>query len=590
MPNISFAGAKKRKTRHSGNAFRMSRQEAGCTQLALAPHGLLSLVDELLLNVLDHIDNQQALCNLAATCMRFQDLAEPFIWRNLVVLSGSHARNIATALDKRDARIDHVRTLSVRYKDENKEGIEELNHFVALMGKLKHLQLESPCPNNSEWRAGVFFDGYSRIDFTNLLAGAVYARLDVPLTLPMLQSLTLHAHGPADRMFLLGRAKAMFLHPTLRKITLSCLNFEADLDHKDEMVVDKQNSTPLRSLTLIECNVNVQFLDVVLSLPKALTELSIGERLHTFRDCEPNFDRSARTSAALFLAALERQADSLQRLTHIGGMIQYLTSRETDPRGAAKLRSLTRLEHLELGFESHLYYYLRQNGFPPALKTLKILDAAISLNAGHDIRAMSDISFKSITSLVAEHMGSSSIQPGFTIHLHFSDHSIFRLFTIAHPAEQNRLLSTLFLDRPAIYKIATMLKSYNAHFHISRETFPLGTAYIPPYMHGEETPVEEPMYDSEDYWRFNGINYQIIDDEVLRNELQGKKKLAACIGCAARDISVTECRSLANETPCLPCVLAQMQCHWEDESDEEDEGEDEFEGEEESDEYEDYVS
>jgi hypothetical protein len=188
MPNISFVGAKKRKTRHSGYVFRMSRQEPGSTQLALAPHGLLSLVDELLLNILDHINTQHALCSLAATCMRFQDLAEPYIWRDLHVLSGNHARKIAIALDRREARIDYVKILAIRYENDHKEGIEDLNHFIALMGRLEHLQLESPCPNNSEWRAGVFFDGYSRIDYSNLLAGAVYPRLGIPLALPMLQS------------------------------------------------------------------------------------------------------------------------------------------------------------------------------------------------------------------------------------------------------------------------------------------------------------------------------------------------------------------------------------------------------------------
>jgi hypothetical protein len=188
MPNISFVGAKKRKTRHSGYVFKMARQGLDKTQLSLAPSGLLSFVDELLLNILDHIDSREALCHLAATCMRFQDLVEPYIWRELLVLSGMHARKIALALDTRGARVDYVQSLSIRYKDDVKEGIEELNHFIALMGRLKHLTIESPCPNNLEWRAGIFFDGYSRIDYTNLLAGAVYPRLGLPLALPTLQS------------------------------------------------------------------------------------------------------------------------------------------------------------------------------------------------------------------------------------------------------------------------------------------------------------------------------------------------------------------------------------------------------------------
>lgn len=364
----------------------------------------------------------------------------------------------------------------------------------------------------------------------------------------------------------------MFLHPTLRNITLSCLNFEADMILTDDIVVEKQKSTPLRSLTLIECNVDIQFLDVVLSLPKSLKELSISERLYTFPECEPSMEASTRTSSTLFLDALNRQAESLQRLTHVGGSLQYLTPRQTDPHGAAKVRALTGLEHLELGFESHLYYYLRNGGSPPSLKSLKMLDAAISLNAGHNVRATSDIAFRSITSLVTHHLP-WNLHPGFIIHLHYSDHSIFRLYMITHPAEQTRLLTTLFLDRPAIYSIANALKSYRAHFEVSRDTFPSGTAYIPPYMYGEELPVEEKMYDSRDYWRFSGIDYQVIDDEALRNQLKGKQHHSACVGCTNRGIPLHECRKLPSEASCLPCVLARMDCRWDEDDEEGEEGE-----------------
>jgi hypothetical protein len=181
-------GAKKRKTRHSGRDFRMTRQEPGATLLALADNGLLRLVDELLLNIFDQIDSRRDLCNFAATCARLQGLAEPYIWRSLLVLSGRHARNIAAALDSRDARVDFIKELSIRYKDEYKDGIEDLNHWLTLMSKLRHLTLETPCPNNSEWRSGSLFDGWSRINYSNLLASSVFQREGLPVALPMLQS------------------------------------------------------------------------------------------------------------------------------------------------------------------------------------------------------------------------------------------------------------------------------------------------------------------------------------------------------------------------------------------------------------------
>lgn len=189
MPNISFAGAKKRKTRHSSRTFTKARQEPGITMLGPAESGLLRLVDELLLNIIDHIDARDALCSLAATCTRFQGLVEPYIWRDILVVKGDHARRIATALDSRDERTDYIKDLSIRYQDVHRDGISELNHFMGLMGKLRHLHIESPCPNNSEWQAGpVYFDGYSRIDYQNLIASSVYPRLGMQLALPMLQS------------------------------------------------------------------------------------------------------------------------------------------------------------------------------------------------------------------------------------------------------------------------------------------------------------------------------------------------------------------------------------------------------------------
>jgi hypothetical protein len=338
-----------------------------------------------------------------------------------------------------------------------------------------------------------------------------------------------------------------------------------DFDGVLEISESETKTTPLQSLTLIECNVSVQFLNDVLSLPKALKELSIGERLHVFPECQPSMDPENRTSSRQFLVALQKQAHSLQRLTHSGGHVRYLTPRDTDPEGAEKLRSLVDLKYLELGFESHLYYYLRQHGFPPALKSLKMLDSAISINSGHDLRALSDIAFRSLTSLVDGCLP-RTLADDFTLHLKFSDHSFFRLFEIVVATEQAHILSALFFDRAATYKIASMLKSYstNARFLVSRETFPSGKSFIPPYMHGEELPVEELMYTSDDFWCFNGVNYRIMDDENWRNELRKGKKLAVCKRCRSRGLGVNECRSLGDGSACMPCKGNDWgACEWE---------------------------
>jgi hypothetical protein len=188
MPKISFAGSKKRKVRHSGRVYRMSLEGTDEVHPAISESSLALLADELLLNVIEYLDSHAALCNLAATCRRFQGLTEPYIWRSLLVLNGTHALNIAAALDGQDDRIEAIQEISIRYKNEYREGIESLNYYLGMMGRLRHLTLESPCPNNSEWRPGTFFDGWSRIDYSNLIASAIYPREGLTPALPMLQS------------------------------------------------------------------------------------------------------------------------------------------------------------------------------------------------------------------------------------------------------------------------------------------------------------------------------------------------------------------------------------------------------------------
>jgi hypothetical protein len=157
------------------------------TGVASPPPGLLSLADELLLAIIDRIDSKKALCNFAASSPRLQGLAEPYVWRSLLVTHGSHASRIAAALDSRESRPSYVHELSIRYPDSQREGIEELNPFIGLMEKLRHLTIESPCPNNSEWE-NTYFDGSTRVDYRALLEASVYPRAGVAPALPMLQS------------------------------------------------------------------------------------------------------------------------------------------------------------------------------------------------------------------------------------------------------------------------------------------------------------------------------------------------------------------------------------------------------------------
>jgi hypothetical protein len=85
------------------------------------PSQLLLLADELLLSIVEQIDSQEALHNLAATCSRLRNFAEPKIWRSVLVTRGEHAEQVAQAMDS-PIRIDAIHELAIRY-DHHHEGM-----------------------------------------------------------------------------------------------------------------------------------------------------------------------------------------------------------------------------------------------------------------------------------------------------------------------------------------------------------------------------------------------------------------------------------------------------------------------------------
>ncbi|KAF2871656.1 hypothetical protein BDV95DRAFT_521073 [Massariosphaeria phaeospora] len=526
----------------------MERQES-------PPHGrhLLSLVDELLLGIIDQIDTHETLCCLARTCSRLQNLTEPYIWRHLLVRRGSNARQVATALDNKTERTSFVQDLSIRYafKDEDEDGIEKLGPLIRFMDKLRHLRIESPCPNNVDHRGGGVFHNWTKIDYTSLFEATVHPQ-GLPPALPMLQSLHLHGHGPDERKFTFGRTAIIFFHPTLRHITISCINFDAEISHAN-VPAEKLKSTPLQSLTLVECNVNVPFLDVVLSLPRALQELNIGERLFTFDDCRPSLDPQTRTSHPLFLTALNRQAGSLKHLEHIGGDVSCSTSLIVDAQGSAKLRNLAQLEYLQLGFESSLVHYIAHNGCPDSLRTLRLSDAALS--HAHSYSHVQTV-LRLATELVAKRMSNAiDLELGFAYNMFSDALNVVPRHSWGHSLWDDKT------NRDAAYEIATALKVRGSRFRMFGQKFDSGNSYIPPYMFGEEEPTEVLVYDSDRFWTFGETSHQASDDETFGVGAPGGDR-KPCVRCQQAGLHCVIGTGVSDATRdiCLKCEVNGYTC------------------------------
>lgn len=369
--------------------------------------------------------------------------------------------------------------------------------------------------------------------------------------------MTIHGHGSDDKKFLFGRSAVMFLHPTLRRIHLSCTDFDATITHEN-IPLEKKKSTPLQSLTLVECNVNVKFLDVVLSLPKALKELDIGERLHVFPECNPSKDLTTRTSHPLFVDAIARQADSLEKLCHISGRTAYMYTCGPQEFGTSKLRDLTRLHHLELGLESTLVNYLDKDDCPPSLQTLRFTEVAWFQQARKNIDSL----YRHPAAVLNRcYKIRQSISWTGDLDIIFSNpqcQSVLETWL----NERFQVAPDEWFDekpRAPVYRLASLLKASNARLRLLVLKFPAQTEYIPPYMHDEEVPCEEQFYTSDDFWRFGGYNYRVMDDEEFRAEFEKKEKIT-CMPC---EMNGFDCFNGGDGEACLHCVLTKRECNYE---------------------------
>jgi hypothetical protein len=146
---------------------------------------LLSLVDELLLNILEHVNSRASLQNLACTCSRLQALVEPFIYRDLLILSGEHAVQIVKSIQSRENRVWGIRTLQIRYPEAGAAGIETLNLPMKKMSQLRELNIESSCPNNGGVLGKLWGEG--RIDcagffeYASQIVPGPNSRVQIPL-------------------------------------------------------------------------------------------------------------------------------------------------------------------------------------------------------------------------------------------------------------------------------------------------------------------------------------------------------------------------------------------------------------------------
>lgn len=275
----------------------------------------------------------------------------------------------------------------------------------------------------------------------------------------------------------MGRNAIIFLHPTLRNLTISCFDIGEDIEVY--LSVTKK-STALKSLTFEECNIDPTALSAILSVPKSLERLTLGERM--FHLDPAQFNTSLAQSPVLLLQALESQKDSLQYLKHIChdflGGIEVLGSNT----GMLSMVEQLSLTEMELSEQSIFCKILRESTppwmttAPPNLRVLRLLRSSVVWQAGQ---------------------GSRELEPLYSMagclhHLDRLDYIMdgYGRTTFEHVWE-------FWREEPDRNKIVGLVESLSKQDVKRLRIFVMrNTGFIPPYMYGEHVPDEMLGYDS----------------------------------------------------------------------------------------------
>jgi hypothetical protein len=117
----------------------------------MASSPLLSVPTEILLAVVETIDDAASLRSFALTCKLARLLAEPVLYRAVLVTTGSQASCLAKVLQQPPTRAELVQVLDLRPEYGSNADVEELTPLIGAMTQLRALSMESPFANYGHW-------------------------------------------------------------------------------------------------------------------------------------------------------------------------------------------------------------------------------------------------------------------------------------------------------------------------------------------------------------------------------------------------------------------------------------------------------
>jgi hypothetical protein len=489
-----------------------------------------SLPAELVILIVEHLsDDNQTLCTLARTSRALQHLAEEQLYKTIELFTVRDLHNMVQAFTYRHERVRAVHTLKLQYqyheKDlgENFEIRKTFNECIAHMVNLRDWHVESPY-DNCHWSEGEGPEQWVMSDMERFRAALEHACVEGPaeaeriqaerrlgnvvdrtVGLALLESLTIHSHGTDSDFWELGGYHCLFRHPTLRHLHVSCVSFTEIIP---KLRMHKGKKTPLTTLEFNECEISPEALTDILRMPANLKQLTLGENVWNTRRSKRIKPRLTQNAAAS-LEALGAVAHSLESLTHWDPSwkldLDSHKPRRINPPGDG-MRSFHALRYMQCETTSFLHQAIIMNHevAPPNLDTLRLC------------RHWNEpVDFFEHPPNVETYLALPSLK---TLELMQSSWCWLEMSMADYVCDEERLRNR----HAYAYKLYKSGINLKVLIEMHRDG-----SLIPPFLHGEPTPITDCVYDAQEIGFLHDTTTQTsISNEFndLREQIEVAKR------------------------------------------------------------------
>jgi hypothetical protein len=235
---------------------------------------LLGLPNELITAIAEQIDDEVSLRSLALSCRRIQGLAEPSLYRSIFHLYGLQLAKLHSSLCAKPRRAQYIHSIESRCRTTHLTDLDFLARVVDLATNVRNLILESPFCNVWMASEALWIDEPA---WETILPNLSPFQ-DTTGRLARLTDLTAHWSNVYERYWSFTttahpKSILIFSHPNLRRLTLSCVTISgAEAERLREC-----QRTPLECLILTRVDIDLDALAILLSLPRSLKHLELGE-------------------------------------------------------------------------------------------------------------------------------------------------------------------------------------------------------------------------------------------------------------------------------------------------------------------------